>query len=52
MGFTYMEQMAIEARIPECTSDGSVEDLVATRYIRAKAEELGIAKVAFPRKTQ
>ena len=52
MGFSYMEQMAMEAGIPECISDGLVEDLVATRYIRAKAKELGTTKVAFPRITQ
>jgi hypothetical protein len=52
MGISYMEQMAMEVGIQECSSDGSVEDLVATGYIRAEAEELEIEKVAFPRIAQ
>jgi hypothetical protein len=29
LGFNYMEQLAIENGVPECSSDGSIEDLVA-----------------------
>jgi hypothetical protein len=52
MGFSYMEQLAVEAGIPECTSDGSVDDLVAKGYIRVEAEEMETAIVAFPRIAQ
>jgi hypothetical protein len=52
MGFSYMEQLAVEAGIPECTSDGSVDDLVAKGYIRVEVEEMEIAIVAFPRIAQ
>jgi hypothetical protein len=52
MGFSYMEQLAVEAGIPECTSDGSVDDLMAKGYIRAEAEEMETTIVAFPRIAQ
>jgi hypothetical protein len=52
MGFSYMEQLIVEDGILECTSDESVDDLVAKGYIRAEAEEMESAIVAFPRTTQ
>jgi hypothetical protein len=52
MGFSYMEQLAVEVGIPECTSDGSVDNLVAKGYIRAEAEEMETSIVAFPRIAQ
>ena len=40
LGFSYIEQLAIESGIPKCMDDGQVEDLVAKGYIRVEVEEL------------
>jgi hypothetical protein len=32
LGFSYMEQLAVEAGTPECMTDGPTEDLVAMGY--------------------
>jgi hypothetical protein len=52
MGFSYVEQLAAEVGISECTSDGSVDDLVDKGYIRVEAEEMESSIVAFPRIAQ
>jgi hypothetical protein len=52
LGFSYMEQLAVEEGLPKCMNDGPTEDLVAMGYKQAKAEELEQAIVAFPRVPQ
>jgi hypothetical protein len=52
LGFSYMEQLAVEAGTPECMTDGPTEDLVAMGYLRDEAEELQQAVVSFPRVPQ
>jgi hypothetical protein len=52
LGFNYMEQLAKEAGIPECTNDGSIEDLVAKGYMRTEAMELERTIVSYPRVPQ
>jgi hypothetical protein len=52
LGFSYMEQLAVEAGTPECMTDGPTEDLVAMGYLRDEAEELQQAVVSFPRMPQ
>jgi hypothetical protein len=49
LGFSYMEQIAREAEIPECTSEGSIEDLVAKGYLRHEVEERENSIISFPR---
>jgi hypothetical protein len=52
LGFSYMETLAIEARVFVCSSDGAMEDLVLLGYMRREAKVLKHAIVSFPRVPQ
>jgi hypothetical protein len=52
LGFSYMEQIAIDRNLLECTNNEPPEDLMAKGYIKTEAEEMLQAIVAFPRVPQ
>jgi hypothetical protein len=52
LGFSYMEQIAIDRNLPECTNSEPLEDLMTKGYTKTEAEEMLQAIVAFPRVPQ